>query len=145
MKISQKGVDLIKRFEGCKLSVYLDPVGVPTVGYGHTAGLSKGMVGMGITQSQADLYLSQDLLKYEVRVNKYNAKYQWKQHEFDALVSFAFNIGSIDQLTAKGTRTKKTIAAKILQYTKAGGKVLPGLVKRRQAEYELFTGAKGVY
>lgn len=142
MVISEKGINLIKRFEGCRLFVYLDPVGVPTVGYGHTAGLSKGMVGMGITQSQADLYLRQDILKFEVRVNKYNAKYQWTQNEFDALVSFAFNIGSIDQLTAKGTRTKATIAEKILHYNKAGGKVLPGLVKRRQAEYNLFRGIK---
>lgn len=140
MRTSIQGINLIKRFEGCRLKVYLDPVGIPTVGYGHTAGLSKNMVGLPITQQQADLYLQQDLIKFEVKVNKYNARYQWSQNEFDALVSFAFNIGNIDQLTAKGSRPKKVIADKMLLYVKAGGKVLQGLVKRRQAESNLFKG-----
>lgn len=70
-------------------------------------------------------------------MDKYSA-YNWTQPEFDALVSFAYNIGSIDGLTAKGTRTRSEIAAKILEYNKAGGKVLSGLIRRRQEERKLF-------
>lgn len=72
---------------------------------------------------------------------KYNSKYKWNQNEIDALVSFAYNIGSIDALTANGTRSRATIAAKMLQYNKAGGKVLNGLTRRRKAERELFLTA----
>ncbi len=70
-------------------------------------------------------------------MDKYSA-YNWNQNEFDALVSFAYNIGSIDGLTAKGARTRSEIAAKILEYNKAGGKVLAGLTRRRQEERKLF-------
>jgi len=69
-------------------------------------------------------------------VDKYSA-YNWNQNEYDALVSFAYNIGSIDGLTAKGARTRSEIAAKILEYNKAGGKVLAGLTRRRQEERAL--------
>ena len=75
--------------------------------------------------------------KYGPKVDKYSA-YNWTQPEFDALVSFAYNIRSIDGLTAKGTRTRSEIAAKILEYNKAGGKVLSGLTRRRQEERKLF-------
>lgn len=77
------------------------------------------------------------MVKYEKKVDKYS-KYNFNQNEFDALVSFAYNVGSIDGLTANGTRTKAQIASKILAYNKAGGKVLSGLTRRRQAEYALF-------
>ena len=77
------------------------------------------------------------LIKVWSKVDKYSA-YNWTQPEFDALVSFAYNIGSIDGLTAKGTRTRSEIAAKILEYNKAGGKVLSGLIRRRQEERKLF-------
>lgn len=139
MKISQKGIDLIKKYEGCVLHVYLDAVGVKTLGYGHTgADVNRLSVGTQITQSYADLMLIHDLAKFEDKVNKYNHIYSWTESEFDALVSFAFNIGSIDQLTANGTRSKSVIAKKMLEYNKAGGKVLPGLTKRRKAEHDLF-------
>ena len=138
MKISQEGISLIKRFEGCVLKIYLDAVGVPTAGYGHTAGLTKTMVGMPITQLQADTWLSQDLEKFEKKVSKYDSKYHWNINEFSSLVSFCYNIGNIDGLTAKGTRTKAQIADAMLNYNKAGGKVLSGLTKRRKAERELF-------
>ena len=72
---------------------------------------------------------------------KYNSKYKWNQNEIDALVSFAYNIGSIDGLTANGTRSRATIAAKILEYNKAGGKVYRGLTRRRKAERKLFLTA----
>ena len=83
--------------------------------------------------------LKEDLGTYEAKVEKYNKKYAWNQNEFDALVTFAFNIGSINQLTAFGTRTKDVIKDKMLLYTKANGKVLTGLVRRRKEECALFS------
>lgn len=138
LKTGQAGLDLIKQFEGCRLMAYRCPAGILTIGYGHTAGVKAGQT---ITQAQADKYLVDDVAKYEKNVNKYYEKYRWNQNEFDALVSFAFNIGSIDQLTAGGTRTREQIAAKITAYSKAGGKVLAGLVRRREAEKKLFLTA----
>lgn len=135
MKTSQKGIDLIKKYEGCVLKAYKDPVGVWTIGYGHTKNVKKGDV---ITQQQAEDLLKQDLATYEAKVDKYNSTYHFNQNQFDALVSFCYNIGNIDQLTAKGTRSIKKIAECILLYNKAGGKVLAGLTARRKAEKALF-------
>lgn len=135
MNVSKDCIDIIKKFEGCRLSAYRCPAGVWTIGYGHTIGVRSGDI---ITQKQADEYLLQDIAKYEVMVNSYFEKYHWTQNEFDALVSFAFNVGNITGLTAAGTRSKAVIAEKILLYNKAGGTTLPGLVKRRQVEHDLF-------
>ena len=138
MKTSQRGINLIKKYEGCRLTAY-KPVSTEkywTIGYGHYGpDVAAGAV---ISQMQADLYLILDLEKFEKKVSKYS-KYNWTQNEFDALVSFAYNIGSIDQLTDNGKRTKQQIAAKIPAYNKAGGKVLAGLTKRRKEEQALFT------
>ena len=139
MKTSQRGINLIKKYEGCRLTAY-KPVPTEkywTIGYGHYG--PDVQPGATITQYQADLYLLLDIEKFEKKVDKYNAKYMWTQNEFDALVSFAYNIGSIDQLTDNGKRTKQQIAAKIPAYNKAGGKVLAGLTKRRKEEQALFT------
>ena len=138
MRISNKGIELIKQFEGCRLKAYKDPAGVPTIAYGHTAGVKMGDT---ITQEQADELLRDDLVIYEGKVAKYDDKYHWNQNQFDALVSFAYNIGSIDQLTSNGRRAIKTISDKILEYNKAGGKKLEGLVRRRKAEKALFDEA----
>ncbi len=135
LKTGQAGVNLIKEFEGCRLEAYKCPAGVWTIGYGHTNSVQPGDK---ITQAQADAYLTADLGKYEAKVNKYYDAYHWSQNEFDALVSFAYNIGSIDQLTANGTRTKAKIASSMLLYNKAGGRVLTGLTRRRQKENALF-------
>ena len=135
LKTGQAGLNLIKQFEGCRLTAYKCPAGVLTIGYGHTAGVKAGQT---ITQAQADKMLVEDVERFERNVNKYYDKYRWNQNEFDALVSFAFNLGSIDQLTAGGTRSREVIAQKMLQYNKAAGKVLAGLTRRRQAEKELF-------
>jgi lysozyme len=98
--------------------------------------------GLKITEKTADNWLEKALnKKYLQKVMKYNSKYEWNQNEIDALVSFAYNIGSIDMLTANGTRSRATIAAKMLKYNKAGGKVLNGLTRRRKAERELFLTA----
>lgn len=138
MKISEKGLDLIKKFEGCKLTAYRCPAGVLTIGYGHTGADVKE--GQKITQKKANELLKADVEKFEKHVNTYKKYYRFTQNEFDALVSFAFNIGNINQLTKYGKRNKGIIADKILQYTKAGGKTLSGLVKRRRAEHDMFIG-----
>ena len=93
-KIGQAGLNLIKQFEGCRLFAYQCAAGVWTIGYGHTAGVKKGMT---ITQAQADAYLKQDCRKFESYVN--SAAYvpitaNLNQNQFDALVSFAFNCGA---------------------------------------------------
>lgn len=141
MKTGQAGINLIKQFESCLLEAYKCPAGVWTIGYGHTAGVQSGQK---ITQAQADAFLVEDLAKFEKKVEKYS-RYSWRQNEFDAMVSFAYNVGSIDQLTANGTRSRATIAEKMLLYNKANGKVLNGLIRRREAERKLFlcTGATG--
>ena len=144
LKISEKGLALIKEFEGCHLTAYQDEVGVWTIGWGITnadkavtgATIKKGLK---ITREKAEKWLRDTLNeRYAPKVNKYNGKYNWSQNEFDALVSFAFNIGFIDQLTANGSRSKSVISNKMLQYNKAGGKVYNGLIRRRKAERALF-------
>ena len=144
LQISQKGLNLIKEFEGCRLEAYKCPAGVWTIGYGTTDSdysitKTKIRAGLKISKQKAEKWLRQSVnKKYCPKVNKYNNKYHWTQNEFDAMVSFAYNLGSIDQLTANGKRTKKEIAQKMLLYNKGGGKVLPGLVRRRKAEQKLF-------
>lgn len=135
MKTSQKGIDLIKSFEGCKLTAYKCPAGVWTIGYGHTGDVQEGQT---ITSDYAETLLRSDLVKFELKVSKYDPQYDWKQNEFDAMVSFAYNIGNIDQLTDRGNRSKEVIAEKILLYNKAAGQVLNGLIRRREAEKVLF-------
>ena len=135
MKISDKGIELIKQFEGCRLTAYKDAAGVLTIGYGHTKNVT---VGMKITQAQADAFLRQDLTTAEKAVNKY--KYNYNANQFDALVSFTYNCGSgnLKKITDSGKRTLEQISARLPNYNKAAGKVLAGLVKRRAAEKALF-------
>jgi GH24 family phage-related lysozyme (muramidase) len=139
MTISDNGLSLIKQFEGCILKVYLDPVGIKTAGVGHTgADVNAMAVGTVISQAQADAWLRSDVKKAEKNVSSFDGTYHWNQNQYDALVSFAFNCGSINQLVAKGTRTIEQISEKILAYNKASGKALAGLTRRRKAEKKLF-------
>lgn len=139
MKTSDNGIQLIKKFEGISTKAYFDAVGKLTIGYGHTTNVSIGQI---ITKEQAEIYLKEDLQRFEDNVNKYNKTYNWNQNEFDALVSFAFNTGSIDTLTINGRRSKKVICEKMLLYNKGTInkelKEIPGLTTRREAEQELF-------
>lgn len=135
MKISNRGLQLIEKYEGCSLIAYKDPVGIWTIGYGHTKGVYAGQV---ISQAQAEQFLREDVSKAESAVDRYEGIYHWTQSQYDALVSFAYNVGSIDQLTQKGSRTIAQISAKIPEYNKGNGQVLPGLVRRRAEEQALF-------
>ena len=143
-KVSKTGINLIKEFEGCRLTAYRDEVGVWTIGYGIT-NADKSITGttiksgLKISQAIAEKWLEESLnKKYLPKVMKYDTRYNWNQNEIDALTSFAYNIGSIDQLTANGSRSREIIAKKMLEYNKAGGTVYRGLVRRREAEQELF-------
>ena len=144
MKISENGIALIKKFEGCKLTAYKDSKGIWTIGYGFT-NACKSVTGLTIksgtkiTQAQAEKWLPQVLdAIYVPLVAKYDSTYHFNQNQIDALTSFAFNIGSINKLTNNGKRTIAQISAKFPEYNKCAGKVLDGLVKRRAAEKELF-------
>lgn len=146
MKASQKCIDYIKLNEGLCLNAYkcLSTEQYYTIGYGHyDKNIKKGDT---ITKEKAEELLKKDIVVFENNVNKYNKIYNFNQNQFDALVSFAFNVGSIDGLTAKGTRTIKEISEKILLYNKSGGKVIKGLTIRRQEEQKWFnTPIKPVY
>lgn len=136
MKTNTAGINLIKKYEGCVLTAYRCPAGVLTIGYGHTG--SDVKEDMAITKRKATELLKKDLARFEKAVSKYDSKYHFNENQFSALVSFAYNIGSIDQLTANGTRSLSQISKKMVLYNKAGGKVLAGLTRRRKAEQELF-------
>lgn len=137
MKTSQKGIDLIKKFEGCRLQAYKAVPTEPcyTIGYGHYGSdVSPNMV---ISQAQAEDFLKQDLAKYESAVNALGISLN--QNQFDALVSFAYNCGAGNLKKLVRGRDAQQIADAMLQYNKSGGNVLAGLTRRRQAERELFT------
>ncbi len=136
MKTSEKGIALIKEFEGCRLTVYLDPIGIPTVGVGHTKGITKAMVGKKISQALADQYLREDLVTAENAVNKIDQT--WNQNQFDALVSFTFNCGAGNLKKLCTNRNKVQIGNALTIYNKAGGVVLAGLTRRRKAEKTLY-------
>ena len=137
MKTSQRGINLIKQFEGVSLTAYKCPAGVYTIGYGHTRGVQRGMK---ITEDEASAFLASDLRNSEKAVERYDSIYHWKQNEFDALVSFTFNCGATNlrALLRNGRRNRSQIAATLPLYRKAGGKVLKGLERRRAAEKALF-------
>lgn len=137
MKTSQRGINLIKEFEGLRLTAYRCPAGVYTIGYGHTRGVKHGMK---ITEEEASAFLTADLRNSERTVERYDGIYHWSQNEFDALVSFTFNCGAANlrALLRNGQRNRSQIAATLPLYRKAGGKVLKGLERRRAAEKTLF-------
>jgi lysozyme len=133
MNISQAGIDMIKKAEGCILHCYKDSVGVPTIGYGHTGGVYLGQT---ISQQKAEDLLKQDLKRFVDAVNGLGLKLN--QNQFDALVSFSFNLGAGNLKELVKGRSLSQIADTIPQYCHAGGEVLDGLVKRRAAEKALF-------
>ncbi len=139
MKINAAGVDIVKRWEGCKLSAYLCPAGVPTIGYGHTGDVK---IGQKITQHQAEVILALDLEEFEEGVSDLMVGTPLTENEFSALVSFAFNVGitalSKSTLRRKIASGNETAPDEFLKWTRAGGKILPGLVSRRAEERALY-------
>ena len=136
MNISERGLNLIKSFEGCHLTAYRCPAGVLTIGYGRTSGVYEGMV---ITQAQADKFLYEDVQRFVQAVNQYQARFNFNQQEFDSLVSFTYNCGQGSLAAVMSCcNTKQEIAEECKLYNKGGGQVLPGLVRRREEEYQLF-------
>ena len=97
MRDITKAIEIIKKYEGCRLTAYKCPAGVYTIGYGHTKGVKKSDK---ITQEKAEEYLQADLVRFMKNVDKYDKMYLFTNNEYCALLSFAFNLGSIDQLTA---------------------------------------------
>lgn len=140
MQISAKGVELVAKYEGCRLEAYKCPAGVWTIGYGHTAGVNPGDTLP--SKEAAKELLQKDLAKYADSVNQciQNGKltFQPNQNQFDALTSFCYNCGAGSLQKLVTGRSAAEIAEKILAYNKGGGKVLAGLVRRREEERALF-------
>jgi len=139
MKCSQEGLELIKKFEGCRLEAYRCSANVLTIGYGHTGGVLETDV---ITQDVADKLLEQDIEKFEKYVNV-NVVVELNQSQFDALVAWTFNLG-VGNLR-QSTMLKKlnegdyqSVPSEMKRWNKAGGKTLDGLIRRRKAEGLLF-------
>ncbi len=146
MKISGNGIALIKKYEGCRLTAYkADPSEkMWTVGYGHY-GVEQGAT---ISQAQADQYLEADIAKFDWYVNRY-VSVLVTQNMHDALVSFTYNLGAgtlkKSSLLEKLNRRDYIGAADVFpRYNKAGGRVLNGLVRRRQNEREVFLTDMGI-
>ncbi|MBJ8746030.1 lysozyme [Citrobacter farmeri] len=144
MQTSDKGIAMIKQFEGCKLTAYQDSVGVWTIGYGWTQPVDGKPIraGMTIKQETADRLLKTGLVSYESDVSRL-VKVGLTQGQFDALVSFTYNLGARSLSTS--TLLRKLNAGdyagatdEFLRWNKAGGKVLNGLTRRREAERALF-------
>ena len=143
MQTSSNGIELIKEHEKLRLKAYLDAVGIPTIGYGHTKGVK---IGQTITEDQAIEFLKEDLSVAENAINKQNLSLN--QNQFDALVSFVFNVGtgSFQSSTllkkAKADSNDTSIALEFAKWkygTVKGKKVvLGGLVKRRKNESDLY-------
>lgn len=140
MKTSENGLNLIKKFEGCRLTAYkaVNTEKYYTIGYGHYG--ADVHAGMTISEAQADEYLKSDVSGAESTVSAYDGTYHWNQNQFDALVSFTYNCGAgnLKTLLDNGRRSIAEISAKITAYNKSGGKVLNGLVTRRAEEKALF-------
>lgn len=152
MNISQNCIDLIKYYEGCRLTSYKIGNDVITIGYGHTNNVKRNQT---ITQEQAEEFLQQDL-RYFVELLNNNLDQDLEQYQFDALISFLFNVGQGCKHVKDGLFTLKNgnpstlwkdileknyedAAKQFLLWDKAGGKVLKGLQKRRKSESILFS------
>lgn len=145
MKTSDVGIDLIKEFEGFSSKPYLCPADVPTIGYGSTRyadGTKVQLTDKPISEASATKLLADTLVDYETGV-LHCVEVDLSQNEFDALVSFAYNLG-VPNLK-RSTLLKKLneehrddAAEEFMKWTRAGGQILAGLVRRREAERKLF-------
>lgn len=139
MKTSPRGINLIKEFEGFRGTAYRDPVGIWTIGYGFVKGVKQGDT---ITRAQADARLRRELAEYEQGVMRATGG-NVTQPQFDALVSFAYNVGvkgmaGSTVIKRHNTGDHQAAARAFGLWNKAGGKVWPGLTRRRAAESALY-------
>lgn len=141
MRTSEKGLALIRQFEGLRLRAYRDAVNVPTIGYGHTAGVKMGQE---ITRERAEELLRAEVERFEGYVDQL-VTVPLTQGQFDALVAWTYNLGP--GALEKSTMLRRlnagdyaSAAAELERWNRAGGQVLAGLVRRRAAERALFEG-----
>lgn len=136
---SQAGINLIKQFEGFRSEAYLCPAKIWTVGYGTTKNVHQGMV---VTEGQAETFLFDDVKIFEKTINEC-VIVPLTQNQFDALVCFVYNVGpgnfkSSTLMKKLNAGEYSAVPSELEKWNKGGGKVLPGLVKRRQAEANLW-------
>ena len=141
MRTGNEGIELIKQFEGFRREAYPCPAGVWTIGYGHTQGVKAGDK---ITEMEAEHYLRYDIGDAEQAVNSL-INVPLEQCQFDALVSLVFNIGcgnfyssTVRRLVNEGCRDKNKITHAFCMWKKSNGRVLKGLLRRREAEARLY-------
>ena len=148
MRTSDKGINLIKEFEGFRAKPYLCSAGVPTIGYGstrYTDGTKVSLYDPAITEKEATELFQLTLVNYEQAVNKV-ARVELEQHQFDALVSLCYNIGERNFCTSTLVKLlnegkgAEVVAEQFLRWNKAGGLVISGLTRRRMAEKTMFLG-----
>ncbi|WP_447781025.1 lysozyme [Pseudomonas plecoglossicida] len=142
MRTSQRGLSLIKSFEGLRLQAYQDSVGVWTIGYGTTRGVKAGMK---ISKEQAERMLLNDVKRFEPEVQRL-ITVPLSQNQWDALMCFTYNLGAANLESSTLLRKLNAgdyagAADQFCRWVKAGGKVLPGLVRRRAAERDMFLEA----
>jgi lysozyme len=147
VNMTEEGLDLIKQFEGFRGAAYRDPVGIWTIGYGHTstAGSPEVVAGLAVSETEAGDILARDVDQFARGVRAL-VRVDLSDGQFSALVSFAYNVGLAalkrsSVLTAVNAKDFAAVPRRLQLWTKAGGHVLPGLVKRRAAEAALFASA----
>jgi len=148
MKTSGEGIALIKKFEGCKLDAYQCSADVWTIGFGTTQGVKKGAT---CSQDEAETFLANDLCQFEQSILKM-VDVSLKQNEFDALISWIYNLGATNfsestllrRINDNTDSSRADIPYQIKRWNRAGGKVLDGLVRRREAEALLWQGKEWV-
>ena len=141
MNISKEVLSLIKKFEGCELEAYLCPAGVWTIGYGHTKDVKEGDK---INKEEADYLLQEEMIEYESYINDF-VEVPLNQNQFDALCSWVYNLGPTNlknstMLRVLNEEKYADVPQEIKRWNKAGGEVLDGLIKRREAEAKMFLG-----
>jgi len=141
LNTSAEGIALIKKFEGCELEAYQCSAGVWTIGYGHTKDVEEGDT---ISKDQAEEMLVEELHEYENYINEY-VNVALSQNQFDALVSWVYNLGPANlkastMLKVLNDGKYEDVPYQMKRWNKAGGKVLDGLVRRREAEALLYQG-----
>jgi len=144
MRTSQAGIDLIKKYEGLRLTAYYCPAGKLTIGYGHTSAAGNPIVskGMAITEEEAEQILRNDLVSIESEVERL-VKYPVLQNQFDALVSFQYNTGALGRSTLLKRINDGRFAdvpAEFMKWINADGRPLPGLIRRRREEAKMWRG-----